>query len=173
MFGRKKSRSERPFSLMLAEELLRAELKRLYGGSIKFFQCDIVAKNLEIDAGLETSEETDYRHSYGTAGMKAKLISINAIIGPIGRFLKRVEAECRVFTFAQSAANWKPHFLWMVIKSEDGVVDISTNEFCYQAGRTHGGFFFEKNAENPCLDMCASQTAANYPGLNKELHGIK
>lgn len=176
MFG--KNKTERSFSIMLAEEVLRAELKKFYGGEIKFFQCDIDVTSASVERDSLTI--SDFERQACPELVNGRLVEITAIIGPFGflypvtsdrrRELRRVEAECRVFSVLGSVVVWRPHFLRVLVKDEYArVVEIFHRHY-------EGGLIlnsrFEKDADNPCQDMCNSQIPVNYPktGLNVELH---
>ena len=182
----KKSRSERSFSVMLAEELLRAELKKLYGDEVKLFQCDIVATPPSLvkrdSVTISEPERESLAHDWMAGSVSERQVNVVAIAGPFGRLypenppedrrrkLRRVEAACRVYTITTGSVQWQAHFLKFVVKDEYGQV-VATEERNYA-----GGCVDDKesatNDENPCQDMSDSQVAANYPSIHRELHGV-
>jgi len=186
MFGNKKNRSERSFPVMLAEELLRAELKKLYGDEVKLFQCDIVATPPLLvkhdSVTISEPERESLAHDWMAGSVSERQTNIAAIAGPFERLypenppedrrhkLRRVEAICRVYTITTGSVQWQAHYLKFVVKNEYGQV-VSTVERNYAGGRLDGKES-AKNAENPCQDMSDSQTGANFPSIYWELHGV-
>ena len=180
----KKSRSERSFSVMLAEELLRAELKKLYGDEVKLFQCDIVTAPPSLvkrdSATISEPERESLAHDWMAGSVSERQVNIAAIAGPFERpypenppedrrrKLRRVEAVCRVYTITTGSVQWQAHYLKFVVKNEYGQV-VSTEERNYAGGRVNGEES-AKSAENLCQDMSDSQTGANYPSIHRELH---
>lgn len=180
----KKSRSERSFSVMLAEELLRSELKNLYGDEVKLFQCDIVATPPSLvkreSVTISEPERESLAHDWMAGSVSERQVNIAAIAGPFERLypenppedrrrkLRRVEAVCRVFTITTGSVQWQAHFLKFVVKNEHGQV-VSTEEHNYAGGRVDGKESV-KDAENLCRNMSDSQTEANYPRWHPELH---
>lgn len=192
MFGKKKNRSERSFSIMLAEELLRAELKKLYGDEIKIFRCDIEATppaestyKVGDDSANISDEEWKVWHlilKHRDAGenmrnpMLARTVNFAAVIGPLcercvpsnpsgdrRRQLGLVKAVCRLFSIETGCVWWRPHFLKFVVT--DGLLNCYNGvEVCYEYGLMDGKERL-KDRENPCQDMCDMQTSANYPVL--------
>lgn len=182
----KKSRSERSFSVMLAEELLRAELKKLYGDEVKLFQCDIVATPPSLvkrdSVTISEPERESLAHDWMAGSVSERQVNIAAIAGPFERLypenppedrrrkLRRVEAVCRVYTITTGSVQWKAHYLKFVVKNEYGQM-VATSVTHYEAGRVDGGETRKSEvSENPCRDMSDSQTRANYPGIHRELH---
>ena len=184
MFSSKRNRSERSLSVMLAEELLRAELKKLYGDEVKLFQCDIVATPPSLvkrdDATISELERKWLAHEGMASSVSERQVNIAAIIGPFERLypknppedrrrkLRRVEAVCRVFTVTTGSVQWQPHFLKFVVKNEYGQV-VDTTERNYEGGCVDDKDS-AKNADNPCRDMSDSQAGVNYPSIYRELH---
>jgi hypothetical protein len=182
----KKSRSERSFSVMLAEELLRAELKKLYGDEIKFFQCDIVASPVSETVPdhhtMTLAEENCLGHFQPKEWIIERHVEIVAIIGPFERLypenppndrrrrLRRIEAACRVFSSEPGCIHWQTHFLTFSVKDDSGNT-ITVIERYYKDGRVRGARVCGK-AENPCKIMSDSQTDANYPRIYPKLHGL-
>ena len=182
---KKRSKSERSFSIMLAEEILRAELKRLYGDKIKFFQCDIVATQTSPAGGSQTNIsnlESRMLLVKPRSSIRKRTVKISAIIGPFewrcptnpsydrSCNLRHVEAECRIFCFEESAVYWQPHFLIFTVYDYNGCVK-STLDCYYEDGKVDGEKM-AKNNKNPCQDMVDSQVPVHYPSINPELHSV-
>ncbi|MDP3762808.1 MAG: hypothetical protein Q8Q97_01925 [bacterium] len=165
---------------MLAEELLRAELKKLYGDEVKVFQSNIVADPISLTkrdgVSISAPESKFLEHEWMVGKVQERLINIDAIIGPFERLhpksppedrrrnLRRVKAICRVFSTETGCIWWCPHFLRFSVFHEGG-------EHCYPRYYEKGfvgSVEWQKDAENPCQDMCDSQTGANYP----EFHNL-
>jgi len=159
MLFNRKWKSNRSFSVMLAEEVLRGELKALYGEGIKIFQCDMRG----YKGGLvPVQDETD-----------SLMVCFTAIIGPFERLypensesdkrrrLRRVEATVYVYKTEGSVIAW--HVRNSVIR----VIDDSGILVHDQLKFYRHGF----GDENPCEDMCTDQTDVNYPMLYPHLHG--
>src|SRR3989344_4358160 len=175
MFGSKKNRSERSFSVMLAEELLRAELKKLYGDGVKLFQCDIVATPPSVvkrdSVTISERERESLARDWMADSVSERQVNVVAIAGPFERLypenppedrrrkLRRVEAVCRVYTITTGCVLWQAHFLKFVGKDECGRV-VATEERNYAGGRVDGRES-ATNSENPCQEMYDSQVAAN------------
>lgn len=187
MFTRKPkdTRIERSFSIMLAEEILRAELEIFCEKKVQFFRCDITAtqvhENLEIRSNISEVERDLVVRPSMRGTCFERYVRIEAIVGPFERCfsnnpqedrrreLRRVEATCRLFTTESGARYWKPHFLNYVIKDSYGF-EVHDAELLYEDGSVDG-LRRERNAMNPCKDMVASQIPANYPMFHPELHG--
>ena len=178
MFGKKSEysySSERPFSIMLAEELFRYDIKKSYGDGIKVFRCDIQGtpvRETKPDSANITDEEK--RSSSG----KERLVKIAAIIGPFEktyepsfegdkrRNLRRVEAEIRLYSVENGCIWWKPHYLKMDCGDRWSRKEFSIR--CLYTDGTVDGVHEPLNYPNPCAEMCDSQTTANYP----EFHNL-
>lgn len=185
MFRSKKNhRSERSFSVMLAEELLRAELGQLYGHKIKLFRCDITAtfpsKVKCESATISEPEREALAHDWMAGSVNERQVNITAIAGPFERLypenppedrrhkLRRVEAVCRVYAIKIGYLLWQAHYLNFVVKDESEQV-IATENRNYADGRVNGEESV-MNANNPCRDMTDSQFTANY--IRRELDGV-
>ncbi len=171
---------------MLAEELLRAELRRLYGDEVKLFQCDIVATPPSLvkrnNATISTLERVSLVYHWMAGSVSERKVNIAAIVGPFERLypknppedrrrkLRRVEAVCRMYTITTGCVLWEAHYLNFVVKDECGQV-LAMEERTYTGGRIDGKVS-AKNAENPCQDMSDSQVPANYRIFHQALHGI-
>jgi hypothetical protein len=174
-----KSRSERAFSVMLVEELLRAELKKLYGDELKFFQCDMVASPRSlVKCNNITISRPEYEfldHDYGAGSVVERQVNIRAVVGPFGRLyagnppedrrrkLCWVEAVCRIFTITTGSIQWQVHFLRFTVKDENGQL-ITTEKRNYEDGRIDGRES-AKNADNLCRDMTDNQIGVNHLGF--------
>lgn len=183
----KETRIERTFSIMLVEEILRAELRRWSGNNVQFLHCDItatpVSEVIQIGANISDSERDLVVRPSMRGSCFERTVKIAAIIGTLEpafpnnpveekrKKLRRVEATCRLFTTESGARYWKPHFLTWVVKNEYGQ-SVESDGCRYVNGSVHG-CYQKKNAENPCEDMVASQIPANYPMFHGELHGQK
>lgn len=183
MFG-KKAKSERPFTSMLAEELMRAELRILYGDGVRLFQCDIEASRASLkgcdSTTLSTPEREALSHEYMDGAVSERFVKISAIVGPFERCfpenppedrrrkLRRVEAECRIYTITTGCTSWQPHYLKFVVKDEFGGV-VAIEHRNYVDGRVNGEEL-PANAINPCQDMSDSQVPATYRSIHRELH---
>ena len=145
---------------MLSEELLRAELKQIYGGDIKIFRLDVTASPF--------NEST-----FTPGGRLDRTVKLVAIIGPFEkcyepsfegdnrRNLRRVEAECVLYSVENGAIHWMPQSLRLRCGDSDG----REEKFLYFIYAAPDFASYEVR-ENPCADMCASQTSANYPYLH-------
>jgi hypothetical protein len=161
MFQKKQYKSASHFSIMLSEELLRAELKLIYGVDIKIFRLDVTASPFNESI-------------FAPGGRLDRTVKLLAIIGPFEktyepsfegdnrRNLRRVEAECVLYSVENGAIWWLPQSLHLLCGDSYGRQDKSFS-FTYAAP---GLPTFEVR-ENPCADMCASQTPANYPYLHR------
>jgi hypothetical protein len=174
--GRKGYSSERSFSIMLAEELLRFELRCFYGDEIKIFRCDIEATKPRPVKKGDCENLTEVEDRFLSAA-KERWIKIGAIIGPFEktfepsyegdrrRNLRRVEAEVRLFSISSGQADWwKPHFLMLGHSNQHGEKTLHSSYF-YESGEV-AGRFEKKIKDNPCDEMCQSQTTANFPGIH-------
>lgn len=183
MFNRKSNDS---FSTMLAEELLRAELKKLFGDGIRFFHRKLVSTPLRATMGHNDAtqgEQLELARSGWQEGMSERHVMITALVGPFERLypshppedrrrrLRRVEATCRVSSTRDGVIAWHPHYLKFVLKDDRGEA-VTVQWRVYEDGCI-GGVIRTQNAENPCQDMCDSQTGANYPSTHRELHGLE
>lgn len=184
MFGRKKNRSERSFSIMLADELLRAELKRLYGEEVKIFQSDIEATSPASKKSPQDTTISEVEQRWFTDKTIERYVTIKVIVGPFERLypenppedyrrrLRRVEAICRLFSVETGVTQWRPHFLFLAVSDDTGKA-LDTVYQCYEAGCGIEGEACSQTAPNPCQDMCASQTDCHYPSIYPALHGLK
>ena len=162
--ARGKWQSERAFSLMLAEELLRAELQKLYGNGIKLFRCKMVATmptNRRIKIGTCASDSELAQCNRPT---RERYVEVRALIGPFGSSqLLAVSAICRLFNNAPTttAVRWQPHLFYFVVENEQGHTQ-DERVLYYEGGYDPLGVLHSANAENPCADMVNSQMAANH-----------
>jgi hypothetical protein len=165
------------FSIMLAEELFREGLKSVFGDQIRVFRSEITAtkpgpRNESLSKATCTHEENRWTIS----PKMERYITIAAIVGPFEktysespkedkrRNLRQVWARIRLFSTANGCIWWKPHFMFLTQKNAN-VESFSTHSFYYETGMVDGSQWFKSN-ENPCEDMCDSQTTANYPDLH-------
>jgi len=180
MLTKKIYKSERTFSIMLAEEILRAKLEKHYGRRINFFQCDIVSspiKEVKHTGEEITNKEIEALRYHPT---RERRVEINAIIGPFERLYpgnppedkrcraRRAEAILRLFDVGTGSVQWELHYLFLNIFNDGGTI---VN--CFRCFFQDGIFQHKqqsKNNENHCQAMCDSQIDANYPGTNPELH---
>ena len=187
-FGkRKKYRSERGFAVMLAEELLRAELARVRG-KLFFFKFDIFgdSEHVLIVQELEITDLEDRwcpRLERPKDYAKCRLIKMTALVGPFERFypenppedhrrkLRHVAAVVRVFTIETGCTFWRPHYLLYSMQDENGLATEGDVRY-YESGWDRGNRR-EKDADNPCIAMVDSQIPANYPSIYPALHGGK
>lgn len=174
MFGKKKSRAERSFSMMLVEELLRAELRKLYGDAVKFFHCDTVA-TAACKPRYKTHTLTKIEQELHWAD-KERFVTIDAVIGPFERVFpnnppedkrcraRKVKAQCRLFSIEGGCTFWRPHFLVFTVTDDNG--GHASSGYCYEDGviddlpQNMLGFrsnFTWEVVQNPCADMCYSQ----------------
>jgi hypothetical protein len=167
--------------MMLAEEILRAELKKLYGDNIKIFQCDIVATSIAKSnmVGTRSLMEVGY-----AATAKERYVNIVAIVGPFERVYpnnppedkrrttRRVKAEIRLFSIESAVNYWRPHVLTMAIFNES--VQENRKIFTYEDGFWGCGKFSrqEEDAKNPCEDMVVSQIQPEYPQVSRSNIGL-
>ncbi len=191
MFRQKGHRSERPFSIMLAEELLRFELQRRFGKGIRIFSCNIKATPVAVKTAQ--GDTASHREDRFDLGGKERSVNIRALVGPFDqlfpenppedrrRQLRRVEAACRLFSTEGLFTVWWPHFLEMTFITEEVVKgknpkDSRTFYFIkqkrvvvtqfYESG-VRDGVLHRKNAQNPCEDMCESQLGTSVPDGSK------
>lgn len=179
MFGKKKRRAERSFSMMLAEELLRAELRKLFGDEVKFFQCDTEATTackLKRGGCPPTRIEQEFH-----GADKERFVAIDAVIGPFERVFpdnppedkrrcaRKVKAECRLFSIEGGCTFWRPHYLAFTVIDDRN--HSTSHGFCYEeevSPPAEGGFSFLQSlgilmnlnweiVQNPCAGMCDSQ----------------
>lgn len=171
---------------MLAEELLRSELMRVFGSSrvyrggrgietLKFFRCDIRAT--PVQAKTEKGKAATDRECSSPFGQALdsrveRSVSIVAFVGPFDRLypenpardqrrnLCRVTATVRLFS-TDGCANWHPHFIRGTVINERGG-EVAQFVQYYESG-TVEGVIQAKTVDNPCSEMCDSQTSANYP----------
>ncbi len=170
----KKNKSERSFSIMLAEELLRAELKKALGDHLRIFQCDI--KATPITEVHHRNEDISYfeREAVFNRKICERFVTLHAIIGPFEKVcpenhfdnrcsLRRIETNVRLYSSKDSNGDiwWRPHYLiaqmfnhhmircgYIISRYASGVVKSMVGN--------HG------EDSNPCQDMCDSQTMLNY-----------
>lgn len=162
------------FSMMLAQELLRAELQKRYGPEIKIFQCSMTATPPTQKTTLLSSYTSEEENLFRRGGCYVQSIfersvEITALVGPFERLypenppedrrrrLRKVQVECRMFSTSTSVVIWRPHFfsisVWL--DNEGRKMDIFT--CVYEDGfviHHHPG---TKNADNPCADMVENQ----------------
>lgn len=178
----RKHRSEDHFSTILAEEIVRSELKKLYGDEIKFFQRVIIATSTKLKYGdslnecVSMQEHDLLMNSAITEVVTERYVTIKALIGPFERLypnnpledprrkLRRLDATCRLFCIKTGSVQWQPHFLRFILVNEDGVI-TGRHGYVYEDGVIDDGRC-QKTHDNPCQDMCDSQTTANYPQLH-------
>jgi len=164
---KKKYSSERPFSVMLAEELLRAELRKLYGDGIKILQCVISGsppahKKNRNDSTITALEESNV---YAFERVWERELQLDGRVGPFGRLYpenpledrRRVGrnfiASCRLFSVETNVIIWRPHYLLFSLYEEHGQPMTITEKRFYEDGRLLNEPHF-KNAENSCQEMC-------------------
>jgi len=188
MFG--KSSLKLSFSMMLAVELLRAEMQKLYGGGIKFFYCDVEAGKVNrTDKGdkrsLTETEIYDLSRDWSHHHLKERIIRITALVGPLGplfsptfkedrrRKLARVEADCRLFSTETGCIWWKPHYIGFSVRVESEG-QLRPSAVIYESGRCFG-LHHRGTAisTNPCQEMCDSQTGANYARLHHQMNHLE
>jgi hypothetical protein len=172
MFGR--DRFESSFSVMLAEEVLRAELQKQFG-KICVFQRVIKPGKVEGNSACKgdcSKPEMDQR--YGA--IWERLVTFECIIGSpsANAPLMRVEAHCRVYSVGgqKKPTNWQPHYLNFGVFSQTGE-RLGTGCKYYVEGWVSDGTFtvvHGKNADNPCQAMCDGQFYAVVPALAPALH---
>ena len=161
---------------MLAEEILRAELKKVFGDEIKIFRREIVATP-PASMRMNDSTITDYEKEWWSMSARERFVMISTIIGPFEltypnskpkdnrRNLRRIDAEVRLFSTESGCLWWMPHYLkWYEIVN-CGKEKTAGRCFWYRSGFCNR-LRKEKRNENPCQDMVDSQTPANHPGLN-------
>ncbi len=176
---RKTYQSERPFSITLAEEILRAELRKLYGNEIKFFECSITGTKPE-----QKSKTMSFKMKSGNCGTTEykwgrhenhieRYVNIKAKFGPFERLfphnpktdqrreVRTVKAECRLYSVESGCTFWKPHFIHFDIYDYAGE-QVDCKEMFYENG-LHKDREHTQTAENPCHDMCFSQVSVMCP----------
>ena len=159
--------------MMLAEEILRAELRKLYGDETKIFQCDVIATPIVNTAigGVRSLTEVGFLDA-----AKERYISIVAVIGPFEREypanppedkrrkIRRLEARTRLFSIEGGATFWRPHFMRLELFSDSAPSVFRW--YCYEDGFVdeHPDFFvrMHKSDKNPCEDMVDSQIQPDY-----------
>lgn len=165
MFKRKKAetkqKSERHFICSAVEELLRAELEKVYTRKVFLFNSFVVAERVMLktfEAGIHTTEtdvERDYHYNEGSL---ERYVRIKALVGPTRAFtLERVEAVCRLYSVNKGKGYW-PHFLSITMRNESG---STTTTLLYASGYMEGGRH-RKHAEDPCREMFIAQTAIHF-----------
>jgi len=168
-------KSFRVFSVCFAEELLRAELRCLYGEAIQFYQAEVSAPSVSHAPNsrrmdLSINERSFYHEAF-------RVVEIEAIIGQFAQSsgksitdnrsaLYRVSAKIRLFGADHGALYWYPHYAIFTVYEAHENVGRLYNRF--YIGGTIDGVFVQANAENPCGVMFASQTSATYA----KLHGL-
>ena len=176
MFG--KVRSERSFSLCLAEELLRAELRDRFGNHTKFFTCNIVATHaVEKKPGGRTMTDLEVDPSRSGC-IQERTVKISALFGPMERRypdsthnmscqLYRVDASCRLFSIESGCIIWHPHYLrYAVTANERSEGSRNYRVRIYENGYVDGArsaILTPDAKDNPCLDMVTSQPRSNKP----------
>ena len=176
MFGKKKSRTERSFSVMLAEETLRAELKKLYGDGIKIFQNIFVAGppvvlKSSIDS-ITDFERTELEKKWMKGTILVREVEIEALVGPFERIypdnppedrrrrLRPIDAICRIYSFESgSCSHWQVHYLHLEVFEGGEIAELKGYDFVYENGLIRG----ERSAKNtdfPCQEMINSQICA-------------
>ncbi len=191
MFGR--NHFETHFSVMLAEEILRAELEKHFDGRIHVFQRVIEpgkVKNNSACNGTATKVEMDHR--YGN--IWERTVTFELIVGPrravetpaltpLGPIkvrweptpLMRIEAECRVFSAkhrTDKSKEWRPHYLTIRVINENGKVEHHL-VFWYEEGWVENSVFVQsqaKTAENPCPELISNQLSVVCPRIAPSLH---
>lgn len=186
-FGR--SRTEHSFSVMLAVEILRAELQALAIESreIKFFQLKTSAtKPRQTTLGQKdlTEKEVKDLNLCGPSSMsETRFVYIEGIVGPFERCypnnppedkrrnLRKVEAFARIFSATGSCRIWEPHYLLFNLTPEGDRDPKEMMECIYENGAVSWEIpgQVEKNAIHPCPEMHVSQVAANY----RSIHGLE
>jgi hypothetical protein len=180
MFGLKRAKKQKiasSFSIMLAEELLRAELEAHYkeklGYRIQIFQLIVVASPPATYPRTRLGAfQTEMEKQFFSDKTLERFIDIKAIIGPFEKLypanpaedlrchMRTVEANCRLFSVEESVTKWKPHFLHVEIKDHwrNQVEHIWKFYETGSWGDAEIGTFRHqrKDSENPCAAMCAS-----------------
>jgi|GEM_PF-2687079 len=171
MFG--KVRSERSFSLCLAEELLRAELRLHYGDGVKIFQMNMRATK-PIEQFPQPKTSTDLEIDHPNYKHWERYVTMVGRFGPVGRLypdnppedirgcLYRVEAECRLFSIEGGCVSWRPHFMQYTVTT-DRNFEHATVIRVYEDGRMNGAKLTMLAPDNPCLEMIASQQRSSIP----------
>jgi hypothetical protein len=171
MFG--KDRQESQFSVMLAEEILRAELETTLGGKVNFYQRLIKPGKVKRNPSCEGScskPEMDQRHSE----LWAREVEFECIVGTKYQALVRVTAGCRLYSVGnqKKPAHWQPHKLHFEIRDSSGERIGNGCKF-YTEGWVGDGYRtwpHAKNADNPCEEMCNTQLCVVVPGMAPALH---
>ncbi len=165
-------RSESPFTIMLAEEVFRAELRKLYGEKVKIFRRDISAPSLA----------NVFRFN-DPGDVVKRIVTIKAIVGPFENIFEpsyegdkrgntmRVSANCTLQATKGEAGGqatlWRPERIYITCNGTR-VVKPAKHLVIYDRPDLKGrnsmlGDYAATEAENPCADMCASQFSIDYP----------
>ncbi|MCC6290962.1 hypothetical protein IT398_02760 [Candidatus Nomurabacteria bacterium] len=187
MFGIGKSSLKLSFSIMLAQEILRAELQKLYGKEIWFFRCDIAPTKVflvkKTDCTLMARLTTGVGLTRVSTETKERYIGITALVGPLGplysptfaedkrRKLAKVVASCRLFSKETSCIWWLPHYISLYIEEEGASMGVE-KLLIYESGSLDGSHY-DLNSQNPCADMCDSQTGANYARMHHDMDHVE
>ncbi|MBI2475371.1 hypothetical protein HYV69_03030 [Candidatus Uhrbacteria bacterium] len=170
MFG--KVRSERSFSLCLAEELLRAELRKHFGDEVKIFQMNMVATK-PIKQFPQPVTLTDLEINQSWSKHWERYITMVGRFGPVGRLypdnppedlrgrIFLIEAKCRLFSIESGCVMWRPHFMRYTITTDEGFNHAQVVRL-YEDGRVYGGRLTMLVPDNPCHVMVASQGPRGY-----------
>lgn len=168
------NRRDDSFSTILAEEILRAELKKLYGDGIKFFQrrmvCIITQPISHSDGfrSLTEEEQQILKKSGQRGGLFEKHVRMDVIVGPFERMypenppedrrcrLRLVDASCRVFSIPNHGRPfWRPHYLRLEVRDDSNQV-VEQKWYFYEEGLVEGAEF-ARDSGNPCQDMSDNQ----------------
>lgn len=179
MFGSKIVRSERSFSLCLAEELLRAELKSRFGDHVTIFSINMKATPPTTKHRTNTTVTDVERTFFQEDSSVERYIKISALFGPMERLfpdnpptdqrrhLYRINAECRLFSLEHGCVMWRPHFLKMTRVSDSEYTRYCTEVFIYEDGKVDGArLTISPEAPpivKPCQDMVMSQPLSSRP----------
>ncbi len=180
---KKLHRSDRPFSVSLAEELLRAELAKLYGPGIQLYRSNVTAPPVSRKGFGSRQDRAENELKYYSDMFR--IVEIDALIGPFERSfpdapaqdvrheLRRVTATIRLYGGEGSATMWFPHYLvFTVFRAYDKIGEPHVR--IYESGMIND-VEMDVNAENPCKVMTASQILATYAGLHglsRETHRV-
>lgn len=166
------------FTIMLALELLREELKELYGVEVRCFQLDTSVQASKRSKNLEDPTISEGERIRKEENTNERVVKIEALIGPFEkvfpnnqsddhrRRLRRVEVTCRLYAIWRAdnvyslEPQWTPHFLRGVIKDEEGR-PLHWIRCHYDNGRIDGqecpSNILFSDVES---DMCGSQMCA-------------
>lgn len=159
MFARS-FQSTQPFSIRLADEIMRSELDAHFGRNLRVLQYMRILS--EQPSGLERGDPTyTAKELEGMCRGRHRYVEIKALVGPVDAELghtAEVAVVCRLFT--DSAGHWYPHFIALAVMGAKQSTPVVRLRRVYEEGwmsNSSSASVVHKNAENPCLEMCSLQ----------------